>query len=59
MYFLISFSGWSDSNTIKLDKKITVMEISLEFWNKYVPRLENIQDGKEIIRKIEADLNIL
>tara|TARA_B110000014_G_scaffold181230_1_gene130509 strand:+ start:112 stop:219 length:108 start_codon:yes stop_codon:yes gene_type:complete len=35
------------------------MEISLEFWNKYVPRLENIQDGKEIIRKIEADLNIL
>jgi len=35
------------------------MELSLEFWNKYVPRPKKIQHGKEIIRKIKADLNIL
>jgi len=35
------------------------MELSPEFWNKYVPRPKKNQRGKEIIRKIEADLNIL
>jgi hypothetical protein len=34
------------------------MELSFEFWNKYVPHLENLY-GKEIIRKIKADLNII
>jgi len=35
------------------------MELSLGFWNKYVPRPKKIRYGKEIIRKIRADLNIL
>jgi len=35
------------------------MELSLGFWNKYVPRPKKIRHGKEIIRKIRADLNIL
>jgi len=35
------------------------MELSLDFWNKYVPRHKKILCRKEIIRKIGADLNIL